>query len=215
SAFGRVRMRRWARWLLVAVVLVGVLGVPSSASAISLCPERPAPYPDVISDHAPWWTPKDAPDDSGASGENFPGTHWTAGMKWHTVQEGCIDSLTAQFGSFHDMLWNAHLWFVNLVMVCVYAALYDETLNVISHSVSDVIEALKTTIFAPLLGTVVFLGAVWMAWVGLLKRRATMTMEGAGWMVLATTLGIWMMASPSTFYGLTNSVANLGASGAT
>jgi hypothetical protein len=62
-----------------------------------------------------------------------------------------------------------------------------------------------------LLGAVVIAGAVWMGWVGLVRKRATLSVEGACWMLAATVCGIWVMGSPSSAMDAASRVTMAGA----
>src|SRR5699024_5039609 len=44
--------------------------------------------------------------------------------------------------------------------------------------------------------------AIWLAWFGLIRKRATTTTEGVIWMVLAVTVAIWFFSRPGDFTGL-------------
>ena len=52
------------------------------------------------------------------------------------------------------------------------------------------ITALGNAIYFPYLAPVVILGAMWLAWQGLIRKRATRTIEGTLWMVVAATAAI-------------------------
>ena len=42
----------------------------------------------------------------------------------------------------------------------------------------------------------VILGAIWLAWQGLIRKRATRTIEGTVWMVIACAAAIWLIGAP-------------------
>ena len=46
---------------------------------------------------------------------------------------------------------------------------------------------------------VVILGALWLAWWGLIRRRASKVAEGTIWMVVAMVALIWLIARPGDF----------------
>ena len=76
--------------------------------------------------------------------------------------------------------------------------------------VESVIGELREGIWRPLLPTVIILGAVWLGWYGLIRKRVTLTIESAVWMVLATTLGIWILVNPAQILGYASTVVNAG-----
>ena len=57
------------------------------------------------------------------------------------------------------------------------------------------ITALGNAIYFPYLAPVVILGAMWLAWQGLIRKRATRTIEGTLWMVVACAAAIALIGS--------------------
>ena len=53
----------------------------------------------------------------------------------------------------------------------------------------------------------VILGAMWLAWQGLIRKRATRTIEGTLWMVVAATAAIALIG-PADFTGIGTAVSN-------
>jgi TrbL/VirB6 plasmid conjugal transfer protein len=54
----------------------------------------------------------------------------------------------------------------------------------------------------------VILGAIWLAWQGLIRRRGTRTIEGTIWMVVACAAAIWLIGRPADFTGMGTDVSN-------
>src|SRR6202012_4500106 len=52
-----------------------------------------------------------------------------------------------------------------------------------------------------LLAPVVILGAIWLAWQGLIRKRATRTNEGTLWMVVACVAAIALIGRPAAVTG--------------
>ena len=59
------------------------------------------------------------------------------------------------------------------------------------------ITALGNAIYFPYLAPVVILGAIWLAWQGLIRKRATRTIEGTLWMVVACVAAIALIGRPA------------------
>ena len=70
------------------------------------------------------------------------------------------------------------------------------------------ITALGNAIYFPYLAPVVILGAMWLAWQGLIRKRATRTIEGTLWMVVAATAAIALIGQPADFTGIGTAVSN-------
>ena len=54
----------------------------------------------------------------------------------------------------------------------------------------------------------VIIGAIWLAWQGLIRKRATRTIEGTLWMVVACVAAIALIGRPATFTGVGTTVSN-------
>lgn len=72
------------------------------------------------------------------------------------------------------------------VAITVYqSAVGNGILGWLTNSVDRLVSALGNAIYFPSPAPVVILGAIWLAWHGLIRKRATRTIEGTLWMVLA------------------------------
>jgi hypothetical protein len=74
-----------------------------------------------------------------------------------------------------------------------------------------VVEALGSHIYRPFFVTAVLITGIWVTWNGLLRRRMSLTMETAGWVVLATSVASFFLAAPTWAVGSLDSLS-LGAS---
>ena len=52
------------------------------------------------------------------------------------------------------------------------------------------------------------IGAIWLAWQGLIRKRATRTIEGTIWMVIACAAAIWLIGQPQDFTDVGTTVSN-------
>ena len=73
---------------------------------------------------------------------------------------------------------------------------------------NKLITALGNAIYYPFLAPVVIIGAIWLAWQGLIRKRATRTIEGTIWMVIACAAAIWLIGRPGDFTGVGTTVSN-------
>ena len=64
----------------------------------------------------------------------------------------------------------------------------------------QLITSLGNAIYFPYLAPVVILGAIWLAWQGLIRKRATRTIEGTIWMVIACAAAIWLIGRPGRLH---------------
>jgi len=95
------------------------------------------------------------------------------------------------------------------VTITVYqSAAGPNILTWLSSSVDNLIKALGNAIYFPFLAPVVIIGAIWLAWQGLIRKRATRTIEGTIWMVIACAAAIWLIGQPQDFTGVGTTVSN-------
>ena len=98
---------------------------------------------------------------------------------------------------------------VDRVTITVYqSAAGNNILTWLQDAVDRLITALGNAIYFPYLAPVVILGAIWLAWQGLIRKRATRTIEGTLWMVVACVAAIALIGRPAAFTGVGTTVSN-------
>lgn len=65
------------------------------------------------------------------------------------------------------------------------------------EQVNLVIEDLKNTLYLPFAVFIVMIGALWMAYIGLWKKRTTEAFQGALWMIGSAMGGIFLLSNPA------------------
>ncbi|GAB3207678.1 hypothetical protein GCM10027294_14990 [Marinactinospora endophytica] len=211
------RLRRAA---MMAVLMLAFLLVPlgSVNAAVPGCEGEPAPVPEAAGSGADGLlvpprteaaisgSPDGLPPDASLYGQ-----YGTAGQQWHVIRESCVDKLSSSaVATLSNTAWDLSKT-INQSTITVYqAATSDGLLNSFNSLVEGVIEGLREGVWRPLLPTVVILGAVWLGWYGLVRKRVTLTIESAVWMVLATVLGIWILVNPSYILSSAGTLVNSG-----
>jgi hypothetical protein len=95
------------------------------------------------------------------------------------------------------------------VTITVYqSAAGNNILTWLRNAADGLISALGNAIYFPYLAPVVILGAIWLAWQGLIRKRATRTIEGTLWMVVACAAAIALIGKPADFTGVGTTVSN-------
>ena len=95
------------------------------------------------------------------------------------------------------------------VTITVYqSAAGSNILTWLSSSVDNLITSLGRAVYFPFLAPVVIIGAIWLAWQGLIRKRATRTIEGTIWMVIACAAAIWLIGQPQDFTDAGTTVSN-------
>ncbi|WP_420157695.1 type IV secretion system protein [Nocardiopsis sp. CNT-189] len=190
----------------------------TTAPAGSLCPGEPAPQPEMAgtgsdgllvppeSQSAVVGSPDGLPPDASIYGQ-----YGTAGQQWHVIRESCVDKMSASaVATLSNSVWDLSKT-INQSTVTVYqAATSNGLLASFNDLVVSTITQLRSGIWEPLLPTVIILGAVWLGWYGLIRKRLTLTIESTVWMVLATALGLWIMVNPGNVLSLAGGIVNSG-----
>ncbi|MBB4929807.1 hypothetical protein F4561_000627 [Lipingzhangella halophila] len=206
---------------LMGLLMLGFLLVPlgsTSAQAQQMCEGDPAPQPEAAGSGADGLLkPPDSRPSLAEGTDGLPpdsslyGEYGTAGQQWHTIRESCVDKLSSSaVATLSNSAWDLSKT-INQSTLTVYgAATSDGLLNNFNSLVEDLVSELREGIWRPLLPTVIILGAVWLGWYGLIRKRVTLTVESAIWMVLATALGIWVLVNPGQILSLASNVVNSG-----
>lgn len=210
----RPRPARRRQLVLMLLMTLGLLVVPSSASAWG-CEEKLYPVPDVTgqgvdsvlnSDGVIDRTPHFQAPPEGDKG--LYEQYLVSGTGWHTVIEdsSCTDEQRMQvWPHISNMLWGLAR---GLDMAAIEAVRFAiaPPLDELEAVVVDVVEQLRDQVWRPLLPALTILGAVTLAWWGLVRKRAMLSVEGLVWMIAATTVGMWILYAPAGFMGTVNSV---------
>ncbi|WP_040726053.1 type IV secretion system protein [Nocardiopsis chromatogenes] len=203
----------------MALLVMAFLLVPVGAvQADPMCPGEPAPLPESAGSGADGLlVPPQAESSIQQSPDGLPpdaslyGQYGTAGQQWHVIRETCVDKLgSSAAATLSNTMWDLSRT-INQSTITVYqAAMADGLLNDFNDMVSSVVAELRDGVWRPLLPTVIILGAVALAWYGLIRKRVTLTFESAIWMVVAIAVGLWILAAPSTIMGTAARVVNSG-----
>lgn len=225
----RSRSRRFPtlrRLLALLVLAMGLMLVPSSSWAgPDWCPEYPAPVPahpgagtSAIdgSSHATGATLFEGSDEAERLTTEELGTYGQfqhRGMDWHTVVSAdCFDGNRFDFwDALYSPLWRFSLEMNQLSTATYMAVTSNSILDTFEDLIVDVTEQFRDTLWRPLIPSLVIIGAVTLAWYAFVKRQATLTAQGAVWMIFSTAIGMYMLFAPATVIGFANTVTTWGA----
>ena len=125
-----------------------------------------------------------------------------AGQSWSAYDLQCSD-LTSLIGNQVAGVVFTVAKSLDRATITVYQSAAGEgILAWLSGAVDKLITGLGKAIYFPFLAPVVILGAIWLAWQGLIRKRASRTIEGTIWMVLACAAAIWLIGRPADFTGV-------------
>ena len=135
------------------------------------------------------------PPSAGAGGKTLYDNYGVAGQFWAAHGLQCSDMTSLIGNNVAGMVFDAAKS-VDRVTITVYqSAAGDSILAWLQDTVDRLITALGDAIYFPYLAPVVILGAMWLAWQGLIRKRATRTIEGTLWMVVAATAAIALIGA--------------------
>jgi hypothetical protein len=131
-----------------------------------------------------------------------------AGQNWSAYGLQCSDMTSLIGNDVSNMVFNFAKSLDRLTITVYQSAASDGILTWLSGSVNNLITALGNAIYFPYLAPIVILGAIWLAWQGLIRKRATRTIEGTIWMVIACAAAIWLIGRPGDFTSIGTTVSN-------
>jgi hypothetical protein len=135
-------------------------------------------------------------------------SYGVAGQFWQAYDLQCSD-LTSLIGNNVAALVHDVAKPIDRVTITVYQSAAGNGILDWLRGVADrLVTALGNAIYFPYLAPIVILGALWLAWQGLVRKRATRTIEGTLWMVAACAAAVWLIGKPADFTGVGTTVSN-------
>jgi hypothetical protein len=136
------------------------------------------------------------------------GSYGIAGQFWAATNLQCSD-LTSLIGNNVASMVFDIAKSIDRVTITVYqSAAGNGILSWLTSVVDRLISSLGNAIYFPYLAAVVILGAIWLAWQGLIRKRGSRTIEGTIWMVVAAAAAIWLIGRPADFTGAGSAVSD-------
>jgi hypothetical protein len=149
-----------------------------------------------------------APPGSSAGGKTLYDNYGVGGQYWSAYGLQCSDMTSLIGNNVAGMVFDAAKSLDRVTITVYQSAAGNGILAWLQNAVNRLISGLGNAIYFPFLAPVVILGAIWLAWQGLVRKRASRTVEGTLWMVVACAAAIWLIGQPSTFTGIGASVSN-------
>jgi TrbL/VirB6 plasmid conjugal transfer protein len=145
----------------------------------------------------------------GASGgKTLYDNYGIAGQYWAAYGLQCSDMTSLIGNNVAGMVFDAAKSLDRVTITVYQSAAGNGILTWLQNAVNGLISALGNAIYFPFLAPVVIIGAIWLAWQGLVRKRATRTIEGTMWMVVACAAAIWLIGRPADFTGIGANVSN-------
>jgi hypothetical protein len=148
------------------------------------------------------------PPASAAGGKTLYDNYGIAGQFWAAHGLQCSDMTSLIGNNVAGMVFDAAKSLDRVTITVYQSAAGNNILTWLQNAVNKLISTLGKAIYFPYLAPVVILGAIWLAWQGLVRKRATRTIEGTLWMVVAATAAIALIGKPAAFTGVGTDVSN-------
>ena len=105
-----------------------------------------------------------------------------AGQYWAAYGLQCSEMTSLIGNNVAGMVFDMAKSLDRVTITVYQSAAGPNILRWLSSSVDTLITALGKAVYFPFLAPVVIIGAIWLAWQGLIRKRATRTIEGTVWM---------------------------------
>ncbi|MCL2583987.1 MAG: type IV secretion system protein [Streptosporangiales bacterium] len=143
-----------------------------------------------------------------SGGKTLYDNYGVAGQNWNAYGLQCSDMTSLIGNNVASMVFDVAKSLDRVTITVYQSAAGNGILQWLQGSVNTLITAIGNAIFFPYLAVAVLIGVGFLAWQGLVRKRASRTMEGTIWMVVAAVAAIWLIGQPSTFTGVGANVSN-------
>src|SRR6202167_5906727 len=131
-----------------------------------------------------------------------------AGQYWAATNLQCSDMTSLIGNDVAGMIFDFAKALDRVTITVYQSAAGAGILSWLQNVTDHLISGLGNAIYFPCVAVVVILGAIWLAWQGLVRKRGTRTLEGTIWMVVACAAAIWLIGRPADFTGLGKDVSD-------
>ena len=145
---------------------------------------------------------------STTGGKTLYDNYGIAGQYWAATGLKCSDMTSLIGNNVAGMVFDMAKSLDRVTITVYQSAAGNGILTWLQKAVNQLITALGNAVYFPFLAPVVILGAIWLAWQGLIRKRATRTIEGTIWMVLACAAAVWLIGRPGDFTSVGSTVSN-------
>ena len=149
-----------------------------------------------------------SPPSASAGGKTLYDNYGIAGQFWAAHGLQCSDMTSLIGNNVAGMVFDAAKAMDRVTITVYQSAAGNNILTWLQNAADRLISALGNAIYFPYLAPVVILGAIWLAWQGLIRKRASRTIEGTLWMVVACVAAIALIGRPADFTGVGTTVSN-------
>ena len=130
-----------------------------------------------------------------------------SGQYWAATNLQCSDMTSLIGNDVAGMIFDFAKALDRVTITVYQSAAGEGILGWLQNVTDHLISGLGKAIYFPYVAVIVILGAIWLAWQGLIRKRGTKTIEGTIWMVVAAAAAIWLIGL-ADFTGLGKGVSD-------
>ncbi|MGH3291982.1 MAG: hypothetical protein ACRDP7_09270, partial [Trebonia sp.] len=145
---------------------------------------------------------------SPTTGKTLYDNYGMAGQFWASTGLTCSQMTSSIGNNVAGMVFDMAKSLDRVTITVYQSAAGANILSWLSGSIDSLISHLGNAIYFPFLAPMVVIGAIWLAWQGLVRKRATRTFEGTIWMVVACAAAIWLIGQPNDFTSVGTNVSD-------
>jgi TrbL/VirB6 plasmid conjugal transfer protein len=149
-----------------------------------------------------------APPASGKQPSTLYDQYGVAGDYWAATKLQCSDMTSLIGNNVAGMVFDAAKSLDRVTITVYQSAAGEGILGWLQRVTDTLITSLGNAIYFPYLAVVVILGAIWLAWQGLIRKRGTRTIEGTIWMIAACAAALFLIGKPADVTGLGRGVSD-------
>jgi len=149
-----------------------------------------------------------APPSSGKQVATLYDQYGVAGDYWAATNLQCSDMTSLIGNNVAGMVFDAAKSLDRVTITVYESAAGEGILGWLQRVTDTLITSLGNAIYFPYLAVVVILGAIWLAWQGLIRKRGTRTIEGTIWMIVACAAALFLIGKPADVTGLGRGVSD-------
>jgi hypothetical protein len=149
-----------------------------------------------------------APPETGKQPDTLYSQYGVAGDYWAATNLQCSDMTSLIGNNVAGMVFDAAKSIDRVTITVYQSAAGNGILSWLQKVTDRLISSLGNAIYFPYLAVVVVIGAIWLAWQGLIRKRGTRTIEGTIWMVVACAAAILLIGKPADVTGLGTGISD-------
>jgi len=149
-----------------------------------------------------------APPSTGKKPATLYDQYGVAGDYWSATNLQCSDMTSLIGNNVAGMVFDGAKSIDRVTITVYQAAAGEGILSWLQRVTDTLITSLGKAVYFPYLAVVIILAAIWLAWQGLIRKRATRTIEGTVWMIAACAAAIFLIGKPADVTGLGRGVSD-------